>query len=413
MRRLRLPAVVVALAACTANTQEPRSIAIRDSAGIQIVEHPAGYEASLPEWRVGPEPLVDIGGQDESSPPEPGHDLDRVRGAARLSDGRIVVSNGGSSELRFFDSTGRFLKSAGRQGQGPGEFAYLGAIQLLPGDTLFLIDGQLRRGSFFDPDGEFIRTIPTTQLEDRHSVGASALMSDGRLLGNDGRFPEMKEISGPVRRDPFAIVQFEPRASHRDTVALVSGSEVYPALGHEGGHEFPTIHSVEFGRFTVFSTDGRRIFVGTNDSDGIWVFNSNGALFRIIRTATPPEPVTEAHRKQRVEEHERSINASRVSEQIKAEWRKMYENPRYAETFPYYERLMPGADGTLWLERVRHYDDEGRRFVVYDSTGRAIATLTGPERMRPYVVGPDLVIGLWRDPDDVHHVRVYRVKREQ
>ena len=66
----------------------------------------------------------------------------------------------------------------------------------------------------------------------------------------------------------------------------------------------------------------------------------------------------------------------------------------------------------MWLERPRHYDDEGRRFVVYDTTGKAIATVRCADRMRPYQVGPQEIIGLWRDADDVEHVRVYKVNHQ-
>jgi hypothetical protein len=48
-------------------------------------------------------------------------------------------------------------------------------------------------------------------------------------------------------------------------------------------------------------------------------------------------------------------------------------------------------------QRPRRYEDERRRFVVFDSGGRAIATVRCPDRMRPYQVGPTEVIGL-NDP---------------
>ena len=99
------------------------------------------------------------------------------------------------------------------------------------------------------------------------------------------------------------------------------------------------------------------------------------------------------------------------SEQAKTEWRKNEEDARFAEVFPFYERLLVGKEGSLWVELARRAEDEGRRYVVYDSTGRAVATVQSVERVRPYEVGPDRIIGLWRDPDEVNHVRVYRVRR--
>jgi hypothetical protein len=89
----------------------------------------------------------------------PGHELYRVTGAVRLADGRVVVANSGTSQLRFFDSTGRYLSSAGRRGGGPGEFT--GNLKLLPyqGDSLLVWDARLLRFSLFEASGKFVRTL--------------------------------------------------------------------------------------------------------------------------------------------------------------------------------------------------------------------------------------------------------------
>ncbi len=196
-------------------------------------------------------------------------------------------------------------------------------------------------------------------------------------------------------------------------MAVLPGSEVYPSLGSEGGQTFPTIRSLEFGRQTVFTTDGLRIYVGSNETVGIRVYGEDGRLVRIIRSATPAEPVTEDHRAQRRRESAATLDRQRASEQMKAEWRKNQENARYAEVFPFYERLLISTDGNLWVERARRAADEGRRYIVYDSTGRAIATVMCPDRVRPYEVGPTEIIGLWRDPEEVNHVRAYKVSGKQ
>ncbi|HEV8600021.1 MAG TPA: 6-bladed beta-propeller [Gemmatimonadales bacterium] len=409
-----LPGFVVLFACSRPAIEVAESVAVRDSAGVQILEHLAGSEERLPKWMVAEAPLLDIGEGDG-----PGQDLYQVGGAVRLGDGRIVVVNRGSNELRFFDSTGAYLFAAGRQGQGPGEFASLGTIQLLPGDSLFALDPQLRRGSLFAPTGEFVRSMTTGQRADLEAgrvqgyTYAIALLDQGRLLGESRLFTEMKKTSGPVRRDTFALVFLDPDGSSADTIAVIPGGEVFPALGHEGGHSFPTIHSLEFGRQTVVAIDRERIYVGTNEPDGIRVYSSNGKLIRKIRSASPAELVTAEHRETRMREALARIDRQRGSEQVKAEWRKNQENARYAEVFPFYERLLIGTDGALWVERARRYEDEGRRFIVYDSTGRAIATVSCPERVRPYHVGPAEIIGLWRDPDEVPHVRVYKVRGER
>lgn len=390
-----------------AESQLPEQVTARDSSGVEIVEYPAGYESDLPVWEVAAKPVVDIGERDD-----PGHDLHQVGGAARLSDGRIVVVNRGSSELRVFDSTGTFLHAIGRRGEGPGEFLSLGTLQRLEGDSLIVFDSQLRRASLFSPSGLLVSSGSVMEhRRDSSYVLAAARLGDGRYLGTEYRIWDFRETSGPVRREPFALVLLDKTGVVLDTLAVIPGYESYPAVGREGGHEFPTIKPLEFGRTSVHVSDANRIFVGTNEPDGIRVYDSDGSLRRIIRIGKPPESVTEAHRQQRIEENLARIARQGMSEQVKGEWRKNAEDARFAEVFPYYERLLVGTDGSLWVELSRRSADEGRRYVVYDSAGRAVATVQSVDRVRPYDVGPDFVIGLWRDPDEVNHVRVYRVKR--
>ena len=394
------------LAGCAGGQAPVSVLSIRDSAGIQIVEHPAGYEDGLPVWTLG-EPVLDLGGSDA-----PGHDLFRVGGAARLRNGRIVVINRSTAELRFFDSTGAFLSALGRRGNGPGEFSNsISAVQVLSGDTLFVIDGTARRGTTLSPSGA-AQTISFATPDRDHYLSVSARLGDGRLIAQyRGPLP-MEDFDGPIRRDTFPIVLFRPGDPRLDTLALVPGGEVFPARHSEGGQEYPTIRGVEFGKSTHFVAGGDRILLGTNEAGEIREYDGSGRLVRLIRSATPPEPVTEEYRASRIKERLDRIGRARADEAIKAEWRKNEESPRFAAVFPWHERIMLGTDGSIWLERQRRFDDEGHRFLVFDSAGRAIATLRCPDRMRPYSVGAEEVIGLWRDSDEVEHVRVYPVRRQ-
>src|SRR5688572_20810198 len=53
-----------------------------------------------------------------------GLDADFLRVTAILprSDGRFIVVNSGTSELRFYDASGRRYSAVGRRGEGPGEY---------------------------------------------------------------------------------------------------------------------------------------------------------------------------------------------------------------------------------------------------------------------------------------------------
>lgn len=86
----------------------------------------AGRETqqTAPRWHFSDQPSVDVGIAEGDEP----YELDGAASSLRLSDGRLLVANSGSSEIRVFDAQGRFLTRIGRQGSGPGEFT--GGIQL-------------------------------------------------------------------------------------------------------------------------------------------------------------------------------------------------------------------------------------------------------------------------------------------
>jgi hypothetical protein len=97
--------------------------------------------------------------------------LSRVVGAVTLSDGGIVVLDGDSRELRFFDASGAHQLTVGGRGEGPGEFRFPGHLSRMAGDTLRVLDMASDRHSFFAPDGAFLRAEPAPWTSE---AGASA-----------------------------------------------------------------------------------------------------------------------------------------------------------------------------------------------------------------------------------------------
>ena len=116
MRRRFVLLVFVVVVSCDRAPDSPPFV-VRDSAGIRIVENTNPLWQPGQEWRLSPEPVVDIGGGETEE-----QQLFRVAGALRLGNDRIAIADGGSMELRFYDSNGGHEKSVGGRGEGPGEF---------------------------------------------------------------------------------------------------------------------------------------------------------------------------------------------------------------------------------------------------------------------------------------------------
>jgi hypothetical protein len=108
-------------------------------------------DQTVPAWRLSP-PTADIGVAEGEAMQE----LSQATSSLRLADGRIIVANSGSQELRVFDSQGKYLSTIGRKGEGPGEFD--GSLQLRPdGEGRFTVsDVNLQKVATFDTGGHFL-----------------------------------------------------------------------------------------------------------------------------------------------------------------------------------------------------------------------------------------------------------------
>jgi hypothetical protein len=104
--------------ACSEQRASLSLVQVRDSAGISIVETSQPAWGTERGWTVDAAPFISIGETDGDDP----YLFDRIRGTFRRRDGSIVVADGGTRELREFDSTGRFVGAKGQRGPGPGEF---------------------------------------------------------------------------------------------------------------------------------------------------------------------------------------------------------------------------------------------------------------------------------------------------
>jgi hypothetical protein len=81
---------------------------------------------------------------------------------ARDSKGRFIATFMETSPPRIFAPDGRFVRSLGRLGKGPGEFERAYGVWQLPGDTIMVLDTRGR--NFYGGDFTRIRTDPPPPL---------------------------------------------------------------------------------------------------------------------------------------------------------------------------------------------------------------------------------------------------------
>lgn len=375
---------------------------VRDSAGIRIVESGATAPRLL---SLNPEPLIEIG-EMEGAPEYQLHDVQHV---TRLSDGTIVIANNGSSEVRFYDDAGRYLRSSGQRGGGPGEFESISLMRRLAGDTLLVWDARNRRVTLLGPDGTYIRDFTPEGMNGQVVSGVGAALEDGTLLARGtGRVP-----SASTR-------------SHRDTLhySVIRGDSVrelrrYPGaerslqIQESGGRVMSImISQVAFGR-TAHAAAGRDgFYIGSSDTYEIHRYDADGTLRGIIRSAHVPEqPVTadlfQAWVDATLERRAQSFTESGL-EFDAAAVRKDVEESERAPTVPLYGDLLADQAGGVWVKDYVMPGPDGRpeRWTIFAEDGTMRGAIDLPPRFRPMYVDGDTVAGVITDEYDVQYVRV-------
>ncbi len=383
----------------------PRS-EIFDSAGVQVVENARPPEGSRLEWRIGPEPSLSIGAVDGEEP----YLFNGAVSAAKLPDGRMVVADGSSGELRMFDSAGTHLVTWGGEGEGPGEFWWLNHVAAWPGDSIVAWYPSRGRISVFDPDGSY-----------------------GRSFGLWGDCPPGCPRAVAARRDGTILTTYPGEASDSAVLQMRDGDgELLASLEKlpdrdlrrwkdERGANWT--ESVPYGSELVKGLWGDLVVASRTSRYEIRAFRPNGALARIVRRehasrATTPADFDRYLERELAEYHAFMSSAGRqlpTSEldHILSLRRKTIEATPMADTFPAFSTFIADAAGYLW---VREYDfpGEGRPaplWTVFDPGGRVLGYLETPSGLRIFEIGEDYILGRVRDELGVESVQVWPLER--
>ncbi len=382
------------LVACTTGGDGSIGYEVHDSVGVRVVVNSDYQWLDGMGWRLSDTPVLDIGvleGDDN-------YQFFRVVDAAALSDGRIVVSNGGTQELRFFDAEGTFLFSTGRKGGGPGEFEALWTISVLSGDSIMAFDRRLRRMSVFAPDGSFARSFMFPSL-----AGAAAfpmllgVTDQGSLVVSERAFD--RRVGTGLARDSSYYLLTDMEGALLDTLGFFPGSEWYVKSEGEG----VVSANPPFGRSSVHAVSGDGFYFGSTDSYAIAYYGSSGILQRIVRRNKPNLEVTNTDL-----ERNKQGRLQRYREPSERQfWERIFHEMPVPKTMPAHDSIIVDANGNLWVSEYRRPGDEQPRWTIFDSEGVMLGEVETPTRFRIYEIGSDYVLGRGLDELDVQHIQIY------
>jgi hypothetical protein len=406
MRRAGVVALGAALLlpACAAGDGPVPAPAVRDSAGVEIVESAGPQWRGGEGWRLAAEPLLEIGREDGGAMLQ----FDELAGVVRLPDGGVVVANGGDNTLRWYDAAGAFVRAAGGRGGGPTELRSL--------SRLVLHDGLLYAGGFgtpvqlWDADGRHVRSIGWPPAVRARFAG---VLADGTiLLHGTIRQPDEPQAPRWAEKGPWLALR---EGAAPDTIALLPQE----AMGRADDDILPVL----LGGAGFHDVRGEVFVQGFSDRLDVGFYAADGRLLRRVRRTTPPPPVTAVEREALFQAMIRSPEAEleNVTPEI---LREMLARMPTSPTMPDHGALLLDAHGALWAQRVdpdvyvrtilagRPAPTAGpTEWDVFDAAGTWLGPVAMPPGFLPLEIGDDYVAGVHADEFGIERVRVYGLSR--
>lgn len=409
-RRGPFPAAVALVVSCAVLGCDRSSVAstfaVRDSAGIRIVESAVPAWEPGDAWTVGDDPVLHIGVIDGAQE----YQFSFINGLFQ-DDGRIVVGDYRAGNVRFFDLEGTYLAEFGRPGDGPGEFRQLGWVWSYRGDSLVAWDQRGRRLSFFDREGTFGRSVSASPIVRPEPLspgeevvwtagGLGRPLSDGTFLGSSG--DTFRGRLGERVVGEGYLIRFSPEGDSLASVGPYGGE-----MELRDFSQAPVI-STPFARGWFSAPHASGIYVGFGPRIEIHDVSFDEGLRRIIRSSHLDLSATDEHVRDFMDFERRRLAETAEPGAIE----RALAEVQFPATVPPASQLEVDAEQHLW---IRHYKmpfaPGPERWSVFDPDGVLLGIVETPERLQVRQIGSDFVLGIWTDELDVRYVRKYALAR--
>lgn len=380
---------------------------VEDSAGVQLVKN-----TLTPLWSEGDawvlEEVMTIG----EAAGDPDYQFGQIAGIAVTTDGQIILVDQQAQHLKVFGADGTYERTIGQAGSGPGEFGPgVGPVLLGRADTLIVPDLGNQRVNILRSDG----SEPTSfRMSFEQGIPARWDMTETRDL-----VYQLRSLNLPntEQRDTLDLIVTASYAGEMLDTLLTPRRGESLTFG-EDGQPIRMIFSPE-PVWSMVGADG--LCFAVNDVFRLSMYNALGDLNRIVTLPTERKPVTDDDIEFFMQTVDRLLREQGVPPE-QAEIVKSTFN--FADFFPAFLQMMPGPNGSLWVQRVQEptgmtaeelegwnplLDLGASEWEILDAEGRYLGVLDMPHRFQPLTFAGDLVYGIWRDEFDVQYVRVMRV----
>lgn len=321
---------------------------------------------------------VDLGGAGGSGP-----ELLRPVGATVLDDGTIMVADAWAYAVHTYDPAGGWVRSVGREGNGPGEFRTIRWIGNCKSEAAYVWDS---RDRITEIDG-------TTGMRERFRV-------DGELDGRIGALACNESggmaFVGPLNRASFRSEELTADLYYRDPSGgtRVIRRDVFAAMNVD---PLGAVVSVAMGEHSIFTTIGDSMIVRQRDF--------SGRVLKDIAVTVARRRAEERHRRARVAELAMVFPGREQRARAESTMLAM----SMSEHVPWYSAINVVEGHWLWVT-TSVAGDVNTEFIIIDVRhGLRQAAISLNRAMRVFDVGRRYLVGAYEDRAGHPHVVVYDV----
>jgi len=325
-------------------------------------------------------------------------------GLALSPSGVLYVVDQKPGVIKQFDAEGRYLRSFGREGGGPGEFQ-VAFIAAAPG-TLVLHDPRAARTSVFDSTGQFLRSWNSSCCYwSRIYVSLDSVIHV--QTGN------VQRALTAVKQRRYLRYRFD--GTFLDTMAIYAdgGSElkVWQIAGGSGKNswamatDIPLVPSV-----SVALDPAGGAVVGWPASYQFIATATGHDTTQVVTLAASPAVVPDA-RRTRIRDSMVSLYEKDYDPKVVREAFQLADIPA---TAPFYESIQVDGHRNRWVRPDDGGDGSNARFDVFDSSGAYLGAVPMPPTFGSTwqtVWGTDRVATIAEDAEGLPVVVVYGIER--
>lgn len=355
------------------------------------------------------------------------------------ASGNLHILDPGNYRVVVIDPQGRFVKTIGRQGEGPGEFGFTFRMVVWRDGRLAVNDLQNNAIHLFSPGGEFDHSIRVPSHVSLTSIrpdpNGHALYARGSSSSTSPIREALAEMTGetPTEEfDDFSIGRIDLTADAFAVEVVVEAWQVPREDRAEKLSADELLSDPSRIMSTALTSSQDRMFfeptlrwdilpdglIAYADSSAyvIKLVTPGGPVVEVIRRPVEPEAVTRRLRSAAIE---REINTlTRTLERIEGgmpdDVRERVEEREVYPEVSVIRQIRSTWEGGLWIRRPGEepWSSEGP-IDVFGPDRRYVGTFAADSTVMPRAFGPDGLVAYWEvDELDVPTIVVKRLPME-